>query len=289
MMKMTIPKLATMLMLTLIMALLFMTDTTALAHSDGDPAQMIEEFRVEDIRLSGDKLSITITDKDTGLIHDLEIDLFELTDATGEYIIVPLGEITGNDSDTVMVRNPFFIHAAESVHNPDADEPGVVIDDYPFSEDNPFTHDGTATVIDNATDGDGKEFFAFETPEGNVFYLVVDRQRMSENVYFLNAVTEHDLYALAVPGDGRPVVPETPEPPVIEIPEETPEPEPESGDSDSGTLIFIAIAVIAIGAAGYYFKIVRPKKNAYADDDDYDDEDETQDDDSDDDDESEDF
>ena len=63
---------------------------------------------------------------------------------------------------------------------------------------NPFTPDGTGTVVDNATDQDGKEFFTITTAEEAVFYLVIDRQREMENVYFLNAVTVADLMALAV-------------------------------------------------------------------------------------------
>ena len=59
-------------------------------------------------------------------------------------------------------------------------------------EDNPFTPEGSATVVDNATDSHGKEFYTIMTPDENVFYLVIDKQRDSENVYFLNAVTESD-------------------------------------------------------------------------------------------------
>jgi len=62
---------------------------------------------------------------------------------------------------------------------------------------NPFTPSGTGTVADNATDGDGKEFFTIMTPDENTFYLVIDRQRGTENVYLLNAVTEADLLSLA--------------------------------------------------------------------------------------------
>ena len=59
---------------------------------------------------------------------------------------------------------------------------------------------GQGTVIDNVTTTsgeNGREFFTIATPNENVFYLVIDRQRDSENVYFLNAVTESDLMALA--------------------------------------------------------------------------------------------
>ena len=64
-------------------------------------------------------------------------------------------------------------------------------------EPKPFTPEGTGTVLDNATDQDGKEFFTITTADEAVFYLVIDRQRGAENVYFLNAVTVSDLMALA--------------------------------------------------------------------------------------------
>lgn len=67
----------------------------------------------------------------------------------------------------------------------------------PVAAPNPFTPAGTGTVIDNATDEDGKEFYTIMTPSENVFYLIIDKQREQENVYFLNAVTEKDLLALA--------------------------------------------------------------------------------------------
>ena len=48
----------------------------------------------------------------------------------------------------------------------------------------------------------------------SIFYLVIDKQKTSENVYFLNAVTVDDLLPLAEQG----------EEPAEEV---TPEPEPE--------------------------------------------------------------
>lgn len=78
---------------------------------------------------------------------------------------------------------------------------------------NPFTPDGTGTVVDNATDEDGKEFYTITTADESVFYLVIDKQKTSENVYFLNTVTTDDLLPLAEQGK---------EPPK----EVTPEPEP---------------------------------------------------------------
>lgn len=235
-----------------------------------EPEQTVESLRIEDVRLAGETLYATVTDKDTGLIHDLEINLREVADLTSEYLAIQVADITGNSSDVIYVRNPFYIHTAESVHGSGRSNQ---------NGGNPFTHDGTGTVVDNATDGDGKEFFGIETPDGNVFYLIIDRQRTAENVYLLNAVTENDLMSLAAEGDGRTgTVPEPPEimpEPEQILPENETESEPpaEKG-SGTGTIIFIFIAVAAAGGAGYYFKIVRPRQNADMDDDDEDEEEE---------------
>ena len=124
----------------------------------------------------------------------------------------------------------------------------------PESEPNPFTPEGTGTVVDNATDEDGKEFFTITTPSENVFYLVIDRQRSGQNVYFLNAVTEADLMALAEISE-EPVAPEpTPEP----EPAPEPEPEPEKKSNPGALLLVLALALIG-GGAGWYFKVYRPK------------------------------
>ena len=126
------------------------------------------------------------------------------------------------------------------------------------TEPNPFTPDGTGTVVDNATDQDGKEFFTITTAEEAVFYLVIDRQRETENVYFLNAVTVADLMALAE-SSGEPAAPEPPPEPEPE-PDPTPEPEPVPEKKGGAGPLLLALAVVAIGGgAGWYFKIYRPK------------------------------
>ena len=126
----------------------------------------------------------------------------------------------------------------------------------------PFTPEGTGTVVDNATDGDGKEFFTITTPSENVFYLIIDRQRDGQNVYFLNAVTEKDLLALAEK-DPEPEVTEPvmePEPETEPPTEPEPEPEPEKTSGfPMGNILMIAAVLLAGGGAGYYFKVYRPK------------------------------
>lgn len=129
----------------------------------------------------------------------------------------------------------------------------------------PFTPDGTGTVLDNATDEDGKEFFTITTPSENVFYLVIDRQREGENVYFLNAVTEKELLALAEadpePEVTEPSAPQETEPPQEPETETKTEPQKEDGFGMGNLLIILAV-LLAGGGAAYYFKVYRPKHEA---------------------------
>lgn len=132
----------------------------------------------------------------------------------------------------------------------------------PEPEQKPFTPSGTGTVVDNATDQEGKEFFTITTPDESVFYLVIDRQRGSENVYFLNAVTLADLAALAESaGEEFPgTLALAPTPAPDPDPEPSPEPEPEAGAKGSAAPLLLGLAVVLIGGgAGWYFKIYRPK------------------------------
>ena len=126
----------------------------------------------------------------------------------------------------------------------------------PSPEPNPLTPDGQGTVLDNAADDEGKEFFTITTADEAVFYLVIDRQKSTENVYFLNAVTVADLMALAENTEGAATV------------APTPEPEKKAG---AGPLLLV-LAVMAVGGgAGWYFKIYRPKhQQAAAPEEDYD-------------------
>ena len=161
-----------------------------------------------------------------------------------------------------------------------------------------LTPDGTGTVIDNVfIEGNELEFFTFTTDAGNVFYLIIDRTRESNNVFFLNAVNEWSLLALAEAAGGAgsgaggshsvsgiPSPPSgTSTDPNASTDEEADEPDaPAERGGINGTVIFILIAAVVFGGVAYYFKILRPKQLAaqdddddgYDDSDDYDDEDE---------------
>ena len=139
----------------------------------------------------------------------------------------------------------------------------------PEPEPNPFTPDGQGTMVDNATDQDGKEFFTIMAADESVFYLVIDRQRETENVYFLNAVTVADLMALA--GPSPEAVPEPLPEPYPEPTSEPEEPEPEPEKSGGAGTLLAVLAVLALGGgAGWYFKIYRPKQQAAAPGEDFD-------------------
>lgn len=170
--------------------------------------------------------------------------------------------------------------ASDTTADADGDSSESAIPDE--SGTNAFTPDGTGSVQDNATEEDGKEFFTITTEAGNVFYLIIDRQKDENGVYLLNTVTEADLMALAESSggssSGESVIPDTtPEPTPTPEPEPTPDPEPveePAAENNTGTMIFIIIAALAAGGAGYYFKILKPKQQAAFDGEDEDDPDE---------------
>lgn len=141
------------------------------------------------------------------------------------------------------------------------------------SDPNPFTPAGTGTVVNTATDEDGKQFYTITTPDENVFYLVIDLQRETDNVYFLNAVTEKDLLALAEKSEdteeNETAVVSTPEPDSdseTDISSETSlETSTEPEQKSNPTMLLLVLAVVLIGGgAGYYFKIYRPKQEQAA-------------------------
>ena len=246
-----------------------------------------ENLTVDAVWLTGEMLHIEVTDKQSGINQTLTVPLSEYA-GNSEYVSVQAVDRNGNLSNTIQFKNPFYTPptappAGGTEEPPPQSQSGIGV-----NPQRPFTPDGTGTVVDNVTDGDGKEFFSISTEDGNVFYLIVDRQRSTDNVYLLNAVTEEDLMSLAKPGDGttQSGIPnqttlQQPAAPTEPTPQPTPEPPAppaNNGGGMSGSTIFIIIGALAVGGAGYYFKIIRPKKQAAADDDGYDDYDEGDDD-----------
>lgn len=145
----------------------------------------------------------------------------------------------------------------------------------------PLTPDGTGTVIDNVTNKDGKEFFTITTPSKHVFYLIIDRQKNAENVYFLDAVTDKDLLALAK-SDNEDVLgssssktvstPETSSAPTASTPTVSSASRPEKQNNSAGIAAVAVLAAVFVGTAVWFFKFRKPDKKdkSKPDPDDYD-------------------
>jgi hypothetical protein len=244
----------------------------------------MESLAVDDVWLTGETLHIAVTDKNSGEQQTLELNLRDYAKASDEYVTVQAVDTSGRTSNIIQFKNPFYTAPVsadpgntDNTGNPPAQNGGTSQSAVPDGS-KPFTPGGTGTVMDNATDGDGKEFFTVKTEDGSVFYLIVDRQRNADNVYLLNAVTEQDLMALAekngkeinngstsaIPGTDQPGTTDGQNPP----PTTQPDTKPSAGGGNNSMYIIIVIAVVAVGGAGYYFKIVKGKKNAPDDDED---------------------
>ena len=186
--------------------------------------------------------------------------------------------------------------------------------------DNSFTPTGNMTLIDDffqieaeATENSpqrDKQFITLESKNGNIFYLVIDRNGDQENVYFMNLVDEADLMALIEEnedGTQAPVCSCTDKcavgaiktdceicrtnmsecvgkEPVVETePTESIEDEPAEEPSVNFMPVLILLIAGAGGGAFYWFKIRKPKDKTAGnsdlddydfgqDDDDYDEE-----------------
>lgn len=256
---------------------------------------------------------------------------------TGKQVSVYAEDYAGNRSDTVKFDNPYYeapketekpaattkpstsnsgtsqntatgnMGSTSQSSNSDsgqscATEPTASTEESTSSiPEGAFTPEGTGSVLDSATSSeDDKQFYTITTEAGNVFYLIIDGKRDSNNVYFLNGVTESDLLALAekdsnsvssIPAAETCICTEKCEADAVNTgcpvcksdltsckgtaktiePEEPIAEEPAKNDSSTGTIIFLVVAFAAVAGVGYYVKIVRPKQQA-EDDDDFDDE-----------------
>jgi hypothetical protein len=208
-------------------------------------------LRIDDVKLTGDILHITVTDKNTGGTQTLDLNLSDYAQSTDEIVYVQAVDAEGNKSNVISFKNPYY-DISEAVTD---------------TSGNALTPNGTGEVLDNATEQDGKEFFLITTDEGNIFYLIVDRARNSENVYLLDAVDENDLQALAVT--------EAPSAETTAITTTAAEPKPEPAKTEKSGIgkigIFLIVGIL-VGGIAYYMKIVRPKQQGNDDSDNFDDE-----------------
>ena len=229
-------------------------------------------------------------------------------------------EVVGTDGDWYMVRLPEKIGYVYSGYMTLSDTGGENDSNFSFSIDSDklselfeqlmggsggtaLTPDGNLSLIDDigSSARSGKQFITVETKNGNVFYLIIDRDdEGEETVHFLNQVDEADLLALM--GDDAPAA-ETPAVcnckekcvagavntncPVCKnnlsecsgkevVAEPEPEAEQPEKKSSGGLLVIVLLLALAGGGAFAYVKFIKPKQGmkVSADPDDYDFEDE---------------
>ena len=160
--------------------------------------------------------------------------------------------------------------------------------------DNALTPDGNMTLIDDigSSEESGKQFITVQTKNGNVFYLIIDRDDEGEyTVHFLNQVDEADLMALMEDGEEETEAPTCTctdkcsvgaintacpvcliqisqcagvEPQPQEPTEPTdPEPPTDDGEEKNGGnvgMIVLALVILAGGCgASFYFLVVKKK------------------------------
>ncbi len=235
-----------------------------------------ETLTVDAVWLQGEMLKIDVTNLETGNKQNLELRLKDYTDDS-EYVSIQAVDLDGNKSNIVQIKNPYYKTPVKPEESPVVEVPTIKKTESAIPTGNsstavPFTPNGDGTVMDNATEKNGKEFFTIKTPNDNVFHLIIDRQRTGENVYLLNAVTEEDLLALSQKGNGKTMsaIPTATTKPIEPQPQEETnktntdkqEQKPNTATNGSSSYLIIGIAVLVVGAVGYYFKIYRPRTQA---------------------------
>lgn len=124
------------------------------------------------------------------------------------------------------------------------------------------------TVTDGSDDGE-KVFYTVTTAEGDTFYMVIDKNQNTDNVYLLNTVTRSDLAALAV-DDKEDQEEKKEEDNLLNLLQEEKEADaPVRTDSPKNSGIspkFIVLVIALImGGAYYYLKIYKNKKEQQMD------------------------
>ena len=134
----------------------------------------------------------------------------------------------------------------------------------PTTPEQAFSTPGNGDLGDAITSGK-KDFYTIHTKNNNTFYLVIDHAGNIDNVYMLSLIDENDLAEFITETEKQPeksqqtvVLPE-PTPRPTSEPVVTPEPKTENNSNLMTLLIF---AVIGGGAAFFYFKVYKPRKEA---------------------------
>lgn len=257
--------------------------------------EIIDQLRpgeeVTVIGSEGDWYEVIVPEK-KGYVHGDYLELIEKAEQNSELDLAMLIHLMGMMFDGSEGFDSIFEGIYEGFFGAETDttEDGKS----PFA----FTPDGNLTLIDDflqievpgdeETEQIEKQFITVQSKNGNTFYIVIDRNGETENVYFLNLVDEADLMALMEGEEGETAVPTcsctdkcvvgaintnceicrtnmsecTGKEPVVEPePEQPTEPVEEPDEKKSANFLPLIIVLIA-GAGGfavYWFKFRKPK------------------------------
>lgn len=166
-----------------------------------------------------------------------------------------------------------FAAAPSDTLTPQASPGQEAVEEEKVPDGTTLTPEGSGQVLDSIADTEGtKEFLTITTKNNQTYYVVIDRARGANNVYFLSAVDEADLLDFIEEEDlpqETPVPQEPEEAPQEQEPASAPEPQPQANPAPepeqqggiSMPMVIGLVAVVAIfGGVAYYLKIVRPKK-----------------------------
>ena len=140
-----------------------------------------EEVKV--IGSEGDWYEVIVPEK-KGYVHSDYLKLIEKAEQNSELDLAMLMHLM-----SAMFRSFETLDDTESEKSPFAFTPNgnlTLIDDF-LQIESPATEDSEQIE---------KQFITVQSKNGNTFYIVIDRNGETENVYFLNLVDEADLMAL---------------------------------------------------------------------------------------------
>lgn len=128
----------------------------------------------------------------------------------------------------------------------------------------------------SASNEKGKEFYTITTKGDKVFYLIVDKDKTSDNVYLLTEVGENDLLnftdsnTVTLPQNSAVTESALPDNTELETEEVQTEGKPEKEEvkepeksSNAGTYVLIALVLLGVGGAYYYLKFIKGGKDSF--------------------------
>lgn len=206
-------------------------------------------------------------------------------DATNDSNVVV--EETTETSDTEQSDTSSDTSSDEAKESSSSEQASDNATDTSTENTHALTPKGNATLIDDFIDGN-KQLITVTSKDGHYFYIIIDRDDNGENtVHFLNQVDAADLQALI---GGSSNVKEESTVCICSVRCQAGEvnlncpactqdythctanadatPSEDDNGSNLGVFLFLFILIGVGGAALFYFKVIKPKRNAVKGDDD---------------------